>query len=378
MNYGGLLEKIDIDRMRSQILDTKEDDVLRLLSRGAWTPADFPALISPAAASHLELLARKSRQLTRQRFGKVMNLYAPLYISNACVNACAYCGFNVTHHIPRKTLSFEEIRHEAGLLYDQSMRHILLVSGESPEDVPVSFLEKIGHHLSRQFSSVAIEIYPMNTENYHKLAKVGIVGIALYQETYLKDVYAEVHKGPKADYPFRLHALERAAKAGFRDLGLGVLLGLSDFRLDSVLLAMHAHYLMKQYWQCRISISFPRIQSAEGHFQPRVEVTDQELAQLIFAFRLAFPDADLVLSTRESAKFRDGIADLGITRMSAGSRTNPGGYSNAEDGLRQFDIEDNRSPEEIADMLAEKGLEPVWKDFDPAMAEALRMPQQNF
>ena len=301
-----------------------------------------------------------------------MNLYAPLYISNACVNACVYCGFNITHNIHRHTLSLDEIREECKALHDLSMRHILLVSGESQKDVPVSLFETIGRELSQLFASVSIEVYPMQTDEYLRLAQAGIVGIALYQETYLRDVYKSLHKGPKADYDYRLDSLERAAQAGFRELGMGVLLGLADFRLDATLLAHHAHYLMKKYWRSRISLSFPRIREAEGHFKPFIEVTDHQLAQIIFAFRLVFPDADLVLSTREPAKFRDGMAALGITRMSAGSKTNPGGYTH-DDELKQFEISDDRSPDEIAEMLKAQDLEPVWKDFDPAMAEALKM-----
>lgn len=373
MSFGPLLTQIDLSDLQSRISAFTEADVEGVLAKPKLTVDDFPILVSPAAALFLEAMAQKARRITRLRFGKVMNLYAPLYISNACVNACAYCGFNITHNIHRQTLSLEEVWTEARALHHQSMRHILLVSGESPEDVPISMLETIGKRLSRIFASVAIEVYPLSVGDYQRLAHAGIVGIALYQETYIRSIYEDSHKGPKADFDCRLDSLERAAAAGFRELGLGTLLGLSDFRLDTTLLAQHAHYLMKKFWRTRISISFPRIREAEGHFKPDVNVTDQELAQIIFAFRLVFPDADLVLSTREPAEFRDGMAELGITRMSAGSKTNPGGYALDDGSLKQFKVSDDRSPSEIADMLKTHDLEPVWKDFDPAMAEALKM-----
>lgn len=371
MSFRDSLDSLDLKAIALRIAAVTEQDVRQVLSQKNLTVHDFPVLVSPAASAFLESMAQKAKRITRLRFGKVMNLYAPLYISNACVNACAYCGFNINHHIDRNTLTLDEVWKEAQAIYDQNMRHLLLVSGESRQHVPVSIFAAIGERLSKQFASISIEVYPMETHEYRQLSAAGIVGIAVYQETYLRDVYAPLHQGPKANFDYRLETLERAAEAGFRELGLGALLGLADFRLETSLLAMHAHYLMKKFWRSRISISFPRIREAEGHFKPRLPVTDRDLAQIIFAFRLIFPDADLVLSTREAANFRNGMAELGITRMSAGSKTNPGGYSNENQTLKQFEVSDDRTPDEIAEMLKSHCLEPVWKDFDSAMAEAL-------
>jgi 2-iminoacetate synthase len=335
-----------------------------VLHKDHCTPDDFPVLISPAAAALLETLAARSRQLTTLRFGKTVRLYAPLYISNECVNACAYCGFNVHNATTRTTLGLDEILTEASVLHRQGFRHLLLVSGEHRGRVPVDFIAEVARQLREMFAGLSIEVYPMETAEYELLAASGITGIAVYQETYDRQRYAALHQGPKADFSYRLATPERAARSGLRELGIGALLGLSDHRMDLALVALHAAYLMKTCWQARISISFPRIRQAAGNFMPAETVTDRQLAQVIFALRLVLPDAELVISTREGQQFRDGMAGLGITRMSAGSRTNPGGYSVAEDALEQFSVDDRRSAAEVAAMLGRKGLEPVWKDFD--------------
>jgi 2-iminoacetate synthase len=253
---------------------------------------------------------------------------------------------------------------EAEVLHRQGFRHLLLVSGEHRTRVPVEFIADIARALRDRFAALAIEVYPMETAEYRLLAENGITGIAVYQETYDRARYSDLHQGPKADFSYRLATPERAARACLREIGIGALLGLSDHRLDLALLARHAAYLMKTYWKANISISFPRIRKAAGGFTPLETITDRQLAQAVFALRMILPDAELVLSTRENRAFRDGMAGLGITRMSAGSRTNPGGYSIADDALEQFTIDDRRSASEVAAMLAHKGLEPVWKDFD--------------
>lgn len=358
------LNTVDIDRFRSSIYAATDADVARVLRKQHCTPDDFPVLISPAAAGCIETMAARAQQITALRFGKIVRLYAPLYISNECVNACAYCGFNTHNATPRTTLSHDEILAEADVLHSQGFRHLLLVSGEHRTRVPVEFLADIARSLRDRFAALSIEVYPMETDEYRLLADNGITGIAVYQETYNRTRYAELHQGPKADFSYRLATPERAVKAGLREIGIGALLGLTDHRLDLALLALHAGYLMKTYWKANISISFPRIRKAAGNFHPQETITDRQLAQAVFALRMVLPDAELVLSTRENQAFRSGMAGLGITRMSAGSRTNPGGYSITDDALEQFAVDDQRSPAEVADMLLKKGLEPVWKDFD--------------
>jgi 2-iminoacetate synthase len=359
-----LLNAVDLKRLQHDIQTASTADVERILHKQHCTLSDFPVLISPAASEFIETMAARSRQITALRFGKTVRLYAPLYISNECVNACAYCGFNTHNATPRTTLSHDEVLAEADVLHRQGFRHLLLVSGEHRTHVPVELIADIARSLRDTFAGLSIEVYPMETSEYQLLADNGITSIAVYQETYNRRRYAELHQGPKADFNYRLATPERAASAGLREIGIGALLGLSDHRLELALLALHAGYLMKTYWKTNISISFPRIREAAGNFHPSETISDRELAQAVFALRMVLPDAELVLSTRENQAFRNGMAGLGITRMSAGSRTNPGGYSKSDDALEQFAIDDQRSASEVASMLAQKGLEPVWKDFD--------------
>jgi 2-iminoacetate synthase len=266
--------------------------------------------------------------------------------------------------IKRRTLTEEEVLKEAEALYLQGFRHVLLVSGEDRQKVSAEFMAGIVRKLSREFAGISIEVYPLKRDEYRMLAGCGVTGIALYQETYNRSVYETVHDGPKADFNARLSTLENAGEAGFREIGIGALLGLSDFAVEMYCVGLHAGYLMKRFWKAAVSISFPRLREAKGAFKPYVVVADRQLAQAVFAFRMVLPDAELVLSTRESPEFRNGMAGIGITRMSAGSRTNPGGYGVSNDSLEQFEISDKRSPEKVAAMLQAKDMEPVWKDFD--------------
>jgi 2-iminoacetate synthase len=364
MGFYNYFKRIDVAKLTQKIDNTTEKDVQNALNKQYRTIDDFLYLISDKATAYLEQMAALSEKITRLRFGNTVNLYAPLYISNECVNACAYCGFNVNNQIKRNSLTLEQVKKEADILYKEGFRHILIVSGESRRHVPVSYLAEIAKELSRKFASVSVEVYPMETNEYELLVKAGVCGIAVYQETYNEELYAKLHKGPKANFKYRLHTAERAATAGFRELGIGALLGLSNFKTELAITAIHAKYLMKHYWKSAVSISFPRLKNAAGHFKPLVTVSDKMLAQAIFALRIVLNDVGLVLSTRESEKFRDGMVTLGITRMSAGSKTNPGGYSTCENSLEQFAIADERTPSQISEMLEKKGLEPVWKDFD--------------
>jgi len=364
MSFLDTLNHTDFAGISDAIYSVSGQDVARLLAKQQFSIQDFPVLIAPAAAGFLERMAAIARGTTLLRFGKTVKLYAPLYVSNECINACAYCGFNRTNKIDRLTLTVDQVLREAGTLHAQGFRHILLVSGEDKDKVPLQYLEEIARQLSKTFAGIAIEIYPMDTQDYRKLARAGVTGIAIYQETYDRSVYKTLHHGPKADFDYRLLTLERAGAAGLRELGIGALLGLKDFRIDMTAVALHAAYLIKNFWKAQVAISFPRLRAAAGGFTPPHIVSDRELAQIIFALRMVLPDVDLVLSTREKAAFRDGMAGIGITRMSAGSKTRPGGYALTDDSLEQFEVADQRSPAQVAAMLAKKDLEPVWKDFD--------------
>ncbi len=324
--------------------------------------------ISPAAQNFLEEMAQQARQLTIQRFGRTIRLYAPLYVSNYCLNSCLYCGYNAETTCDRTRLSVDEAIAEADILAAQGFRRILLVSGEDPEFVTVDYLTRVACRLKSKFSSISVEIYPMSRGDYERLFAAGIDGVALYQETYNRRLYSEYHiSGPKSDYDYRLDTHDRTASAGMRRLGLGALLGLGDWRVETLALAEHAAWLMKKYWRCRVSFSFPRLRPA-NHVLPHFEhlITDAELVRMMLALRLCFADAGIVLSTRENASLRDNLARLCVTRMSAGSKTSPGGYGGRLQSQEQFEIDDNRSPAEVAAMIRSSGRECVWKDWDTA------------
>ena len=363
--------KLDRDRdvWRKRLADVTASDVETALT---WRPGHYSlekllALISPAAKSHLEPMAALAHHLTMQRFGRTVRLYAPLYVSNHCVNRCRYCGFNTDNHFARLRLSVDEAVAEANVIASEGFRDLLLVSSEDKRFITVEYLAKLAQRLRNQFSFISIEIYQMSASEYRELFRAGIEGVTLYQETYDRDAYASYHSsGPKADYDMRLSGPDDMGIAGMREIGLGVLLGLTDWRIETLALAEHARHLIKSYWQSHVSFSFPRLRPAVGvgpEEYPHL-LTDTNLVQMILALRLCFADAGIVLSTREPAHLRDHLVKLGVTRMSAGSRTNPGGYHEHTDSTGQFEVSDPRSPAEVAQMLRTQGLDPVWKDWE--------------
>jgi 2-iminoacetate synthase len=357
---------------------------------------DFAHLISPAGAGLLEPLCGRSRRMTQQRFGKVIRLFAPLYLSNECINSCQYCGFSRDNPILRVTLTPEEVRREARALLEQGFRNVLLVSGEHPKFVSTDYMARCVGLLHQEVPSISLEVGPMETDDYRPLVHAGAEGLVVYQETYDRTVYAIMHTaGPKKNFAWRMETPERAYAAGFRRIGIGALYGLGDWRLEAISLAAHAAYLLRNCWKAQLTISLPRLRPCAGEFQPPTHLSDREMVQLVCAFRLMFPDVGLVLSTRESPKLRNGLIPLGITLMSAGSHTEPGGYTGAgkeklhhtERGrivelgaseraspdhrpvtaTRQFQIADERPPHEVADLIRQLGYEPVWKDWDAAL-----------
>ncbi len=357
----------------------------------------FARLIEPMDSGALEALAVRSRALTLQHFGRVMRLFAPLYLSNECVNNCKYCGFSRDNPILRVTLSVDEVVAEARHLAAEGFRNLLLVAGEHPKFVSGGYLEACVRALREQaeIPSVSLEVGPMETDEYRPLVRAGAEGLVVYQETYHRPTYAEMHTaGPKRDFDWRLDCAERAYDAGFRRLGIGALFGLWDWKEEAVALAAHIDYLLKHCWKAQLTVSLPRLRPAAGEFVPRFELPDREFVQLLCALRVTFPQIGIVLSTRESPALRDALIPLGVTMMSAGSHTEPGGYTNqGQESLHltvrgrlvdadlqakpacerratgQFDIADERSAREIAELLrARHGLEPVWKDWDDALA----------
>jgi 2-iminoacetate synthase len=350
-----------------------EDEVKWALSRqpGYYILDRLLMLISPAAENFIEQMAQIAHQLTLQRFGRTVRLYAPMYLSNLCVNDCVYCGFNKSHKFPRIRLTIEQALAEAETIAKEGFKDLLLVSSEDKNFITVDYLAELASKLRPKFSSLSVEIYQMSADEYAKLFAAGIEGVTLYQETYDRETYRKYHPaGPKADYDYRLSAPDSFGQAGMREIGLGALLGLDDWRLETLALAEHAHYLMKRYWKSRVSFSFPRLRPAKDVDSAQFNLlSDTNLVQMILALRLCFADAGMTISTREPAHLRDQLVKLGITRMSAGSKTNPGGYSTHADSVGQFDIDDSRSPAQIAAMLKSQGLEPVWKDWDTAFTQ---------
>ena len=361
------LESLPLNTWR-KLASIEDTGLIRSILNSPLKPGPelFAQLISPAASVFLEDMAAKAYALTAQRHGKVIRFYAPLYISNECTNTCTYCGFTMENKINRKSLDSSECKSEADYLHDRGFRHVLLVSGEHQKIVTPEYVGSMVDAAKDKFSSISIETAPFRQEDYEMLVEKGVEGLTLYQETYDPITYKEVHlRGKKKDYDWRLAAPERGAKAKMRRINLGVLLGLSaDWRMDSIYTAAHLDYMMKHYWRVQYAVSLPRLCESETDFAPNCEVSDKDIVQLITAYRLAFPDIGINLSTREPSYLRDGLIGLGITHMSAESSTEPGGYCNPDSALKQFDITDERKVDEIFSVLKSKGYEPVWKDWE--------------
>ncbi|MBN9690040.1 MAG: 2-iminoacetate synthase ThiH [Verrucomicrobia bacterium] len=399
MSFVDAFNALPVSQLLQQARNATPADVIRILRDGAHSLTDFATLLSPAAAGQLEALCRQSQALTRQRFGKVIRLFAPLYLSNECINNCAYCGFSRDNPILRVTLSIPEVVREARALTEQGFRNILLVAGEHPKFVSNGYLQACTAALHEFVPALSLEVGPMETADYEPIVRAGAEGLVVYQETYDRSVYSAMHTlGPKRDFDWRLECPERAYAAGFRRLGIGALHGLAEWRYEALATAAHAAWLLRHCWKAMITVSLPRLRPCAGEFQPLTHLGDRELVQVIAAMRLFLPDVGLVLSTREPARLRDGLFPLGITHASAGSHTEPGGYTGAgRDNIHQtvrgrivelaanssewapaagrataatgqFDIADDRSPEEIAALLRRLGYEPVWKDWDAALS----------
>ncbi len=367
MSFLDIIQRFSPDQVEAEIDARTPADVERALGTERLTETDFMALLSPAAAAYLEPMAQKAHKITRRRFGNTILLYAPLYLSNECHNGCRYCGFSADNQVARRTLNLDEIENDARVLADQGFRHILLLTGEAPKAADVDYLVAAATRIRPLFSSIGIEVFPMSEAEYARTVAAGVDALTIYQETYDQKLYAEMHPyGMKRDYAWRLATPERAGAAGLRKIGIGALLGLGRFRSEAFFTGLHGRYLARHFWRSQLTVSFPRMRPSEIGFQPRQPVADRDFVQLICAMRLLLHDAGLVLSTRESATLRDHLLPLGITQMSAGSCTAPGGYASGERHTEQFAIDDDRTPAEFAEMLRRKGYDPVWKDWDSA------------
>jgi 2-iminoacetate synthase len=366
-SFKDIFEHFSWQEIKEKLDRVTLSDVEYSLRKKNKTIEDFLHLISPAAAQQLERMAVMAQAITQKRFGKTIQLYAPLYLSNECQNICTYCGFSLDNTLKRKTLSDTELMIEATALKSMGVNHVLLVSGEANKIVGVPYFLNAVRKLRPHFANISIEVQPLSEAEYLELHQEGVYSVLVYQETYHQDVYKEYHpKGKKSNFHFRLDTPDRIGRAGIHKIGLGVLLGLEDWRVDSFFNALHIDYLQKEYWKSRFSVSFPRLRPAEGIIEPNFIMDDKDLLQLICAYRIWNEDLEISISTRENEKFRDNIISLGATAMSAASKTNPGGYAVDVESLEQFEISDERSMEEVKNSIRKAGYDPVMKDWDPA------------
>jgi 2-iminoacetate synthase len=361
----------DFHTLQEELASRTKADVNRTLAAKRPTIHDLSALLSPAADGSLSQLAALSKRLTLQRFGKTTQLYGPIYLSNYCTNRCAYCGFSANNRIHRRCLTLAEAENEADILHRRGFKHILLVSGEAKNAVDVDYLEALAYRLRSRFASISIEVQPLSCQEYKRLFDAGITAVAVYQETYDRPLYDHVHlAGKKCDFDYRLHTPTRAGEAGMREIGIGALLGLGDWRAEGMALGYHLSWLRKKFWKTAFTVSFPRLRPAAGEFEPLAPVSERDLSHLIFALRIFDPDVGLLLSTREEQRFRDGMLGLGPTRYSAGSCTAPGGYANPDQEGEQFSVGDHRTLAEVCETIRAHGLDPVYKDWDPVFQGA--------
>ena len=333
-----------------------EADVRRVLAKARrnvkpLTPEEFAILISPAADPFLEEMAQLSRHFTLERFGKTISMYIPMYVSNACTNKCVYCGFNHDNPFTRTTLTPDQVENECKAIKKLGpFENLLVVSGEYPSLCGVEYLEKVLHRCRPYFHNLTIEVQPMKAADYYRLTESGLNGVVCFQETYHREAYKKYHpRGMKSHFDWRLNGFDRMGEAGVHKIGMGVLLGLEDWRADTIMMARHLRYLQKRYWRSRFSVNFPRMRPSESGYQPKVIINDRELARLTFAFRIFDHDIDISFSTREAPYYRDHIMRLGVTSMSAGSQTEPGGYATSPEALEQFEVSDDRSPMSVAE-----------------------------
>lgn len=372
--FADIIDNFDWDSTVSDITAAIPADVRKVLgklkkTRKPISPEELGILISPAATPFIEEMAVLSRHVTQERFGKTISLYIPMYVSNACTNKCVYCGFNHDNPFTRVTLTEEEVENECKAIRQLGpFENILVVAGEYPTLCGVDYIEKVLKVCRRYFHNLSIEVQPMRAKDYKRLAENGLYGVICFQETYNREAYKKYHpRGMKSHFDWRLNGFDRMGEAGIHKIGLGALLGLEDWRGDVVMMARHLRYLQKKYWRSRYSVNFPRLCPSESGFKARCTLSDKDLVQLIVAFRLFDPDVDISISTRENSALRDHLVQLGVSSMSAGSKTEPGGYYTYPEALEQFATTDSRTPREVEKAIINQGYQPVWKDWDAVM-----------
>ena len=369
--FADLISEFDWDETIGLVEKSTEEDVRRALLKArtgkkALSPEEFAALISPAAYPFLEEMATIANRITSERFGKTISLYIPMYVGHACTNKCVYCGFNHDNPFERTVLTQEEIARECEAIKKLGpFENLLIVAGEYPALCGVDYLEQTLTTCRPYFHNLTIEVQPMRSADYSRLTRSGLNGVVCFQETYNKKAYKKYHPhGMKSHFDWRLNGYDRMGEAGVHKIGMGALLGLEDWRAEAVMMARHLRYLQKKYWKSRYSVNFPRLRPSESGFKPNFDVNDKDLALLTVAFRLFDKDIDISFSTRETPSFRDNMMKLGVTSMSAGSKTDPGGYAVNPESLEQFEVSDDRSPSNVEEAIRNAGMQPVWKDWD--------------
>ncbi|MCI5056639.1 MAG: 2-iminoacetate synthase ThiH [Flavobacteriales bacterium] len=369
MSFINTFQSYNWPDQKRTILEKTHQDVEFALSKHKLSLEDFKALVSPAAEPYLEQLAFRSQRLTQERFGKTIQMYIPMYLSNECNNICTYCGFSLDVKMDRKTLNQKEILDEIKILKAYGYDHVLLVTGESNQKVGIDYFLDVLPLFKDHFSNISMEVQPLDQKEYERLREAGVHSILVYQETYNQSKYKEFHpKGRKSNFEYRLETPDRLGRSGMHKIGLGALFGLSDWRTDAFFTALHLSYLEKKYWRTKYSVSFPRLRPCAGMNAVGEMMTDRQLVQLICAFRLFNQELELSMSTRESENFRNNIINLGITSISADSKTDPGGYSSPSKNLEQFEIDDKRSTKHFVEIIKGAGYEPVWKDWDSILS----------
>lgn len=364
-----VIRQFDWNETTERIMAKTDADVRRALGKQHPDIDDFMAMISPAADKYLEPMARLSRKITRERFGNTINMFIPIYITNSCANSCVYCGFHVQNKMARTILTEDEIVREYEAIKKLGpFDNLLILTGENPAKAGVDYIARALDLAKPYFNNLQIEVMPLDTKDYALLRNHGLNGVICFQETYNEARYKVYHpRGPKSNYEWRINGYDRMGMAGVHKIGMGALIGLEDWRTEVAMLAIHLRYLEKTYWRTQYSVNFPRMRRAEnGGFQPNVEMTDRELAQVTFAMRIFDHDVDISFSTRETPEVRNNMATLGVTTMSAESHTDPGGYVCYPNALEQFHVSDERKAVEVERDLKALGMEPVWKNWDAA------------
>jgi 2-iminoacetate synthase len=366
--YSEEIKKISWEETTVKIAAKNSMDVRRALAKQHLDVEDFMALISPAAEPFLEQMAHLSQRYTQERFCNTMSMFIPLYITNSCSNSCVYCGFHRENPMARTILTVDQCEDEFKAIKRLgAFENLLIVTGENPAKAGPKYLAAVLDRAKPYFSNLKIEVMPLSTEDYEMLTHHGLNGVICFQETYHAENYKLYHpRGMKSKFEWRLDGFDRMGMAGVHSIGMGALLGLEkEWRTDVAMLAYHLRYLQKKYWRTKYSVNFPRMRPAQNEgFRPNCFVTDRQLAQITFAMRIFDHDVDISYSTREPALIRNNMCRLGVTTMSAASRVNPGGYYTYPDALEQFSVSDDRTVEAIAESLRQRGVEPVWKDWD--------------